>query len=217
MKKTLLMTTLVFLTCCALQASPCAIGTLATYDTGGFSCTLGGLTFSDFVYSPSNFGGAAAPPDSGVAVRPITIGSEMGLQFSAAWLVSSGQGEDSTITYTLNCSPGCTDAELITVGGATGNGSASVAEGSTPTLISLFSANSNSDMQTFAPVGTLTLTKDIGVVGGQSGSAHMSVVDNLFSQSGMPPVPEPSMLLLCLGVCALVPLARRKLRRRVAS
>ena len=30
--------------------------------------------FSDFAYVPSDFGGAVAPPDSGVALTPITSG-----------------------------------------------------------------------------------------------------------------------------------------------
>jgi len=226
MKKTLLITLIAaFGLSYSAWAGPCPVGdTLADYislfpSTG---CTVGGINFNGFSYSNPSFGGATAPPASGVDVTPVPsgFGNEVGLEFTAAWLVSSGGGEDSAITFTVSCAPDCTDAELITVGGADGTGSASVAEGSTkPPNLSLFSANSGSDIATFAPVGSFTVNKDIGVVAGTAGDAHMSFVYNLFSTSSTPPppIPEPSLLLLCSGLVALVPLARRKLRRKVSA
>ena len=154
MKKTILMMTIVFSLCYSLQAGPCGVGTLATYEAS--SCTLNGLTFSGFGYSNPAFGGAIAPPASGVDVTPVTsgFGSEIGLLFTAPWLVTAGQAIDAAISFTVTCVPGCTDAELITVGGASGGGAASVSEGSTaPPNLNLFSANSGSATATFAPVG----------------------------------------------------------------
>jgi hypothetical protein len=214
MKKTILMMTIVFSLCYSLQATPCVVGTLATYEGG--ACSVNGLTFSNFGYMNPAFGGAIAPPASGVDVTPITsgFGSEIGLLFTAPWLVSGGQAIDAAISFTVSCVPDCTDAELVTVGGANLGGSASVSEGSSaPPNLSLFSANSGSDSATFAPVGSFTVNKDIGVSGGTSGNAHMSFVYNLFSQSPTPPVPEPSLVLLCTGFLCLLPVARRTLRR----
>jgi hypothetical protein len=215
MKKMILMMTIIFSLCYSLQAAPCVVGTLATYELS--SCTLNGLTFSGFAYQNPETGGALAPSDSGVAVKPITsgFGNEIGLLFTAPWIVTAGQAIDAAITFTVTCVPGCTDAELVTVGGASGGGAASVAEGSsTPPNLSLFSANSGNDSATFAPVGSFTVNKDIAVSGGMDGNAHMSFVYNLFSQPGTPPppVPEPSLLLLCTGILCLLPVAR-KMRR----
>jgi hypothetical protein len=58
-------------------------------------------------------------------------------------------------------------------------------------------------------VETLQLSKDVHVNGGSTGfGAQVSAVTNLFSQSST--VPEPSSLILCTGLLALLPIARRK-------
>lgn len=218
MKKMLLLTLSIFVaTAVAASASTCTSDPLSTYDAAGFSCTLGDLTFSDFTYV-----GALAPPDSGVEVTPVsaTIGSvsETGLEFTAPWLVGPGGTEDSSITFNVGTTNpgGITDIYLNVVGGATGSGVASVAETTNTTppqsLFTEFASGVtiSTDTATFAPVGSLTVYKDIGLVGGSGMSgAHISDVYNLFSE-GTSMVPEPSLTLLCLCALGIVPLARRR-------
>lgn len=217
MKKTLLLIPLIFGLGSSAWATACASGTLASYETTGFSCSVGDLTFSDFSYIPIASGGASAPDASGVAVTPV-IGPSDGLLFTAAWLVGVNQTEDSSISYDVSTTNpgGIEDLELILVGGAVGTGIASAAETSVAPAESLFTGvgsgtNVLTDSATFPPVGSLSLTKDIGVSGGTAGAAHVSGVTNLFSEGTSSTVPEPSLLILCTGLMGLVPVARRKL------
>jgi hypothetical protein len=70
-----------------------------------------------------------------------------------------------------------------------------------------------SDSETFAPVGTLNLTKDILLNGGTTGfGSAVSEVDNFFSTNKTTTTPEPSLLFLCAGALCLLPVAR-KMRR----
>jgi len=214
MKKTLLLISFVFglgSSAWAIPISPCASGTLADYDVSGFSCTIGDLTFSDFSYIPSASGGALAPDASGVSVTPITTG-EIGLEFNAAWLVIDGQTIDAPITYDVtSTSADISDLTLEMVGTATAPGAASVAETASNGENLGVTPSDFMQTKTFSPVDALTLRKDIGVSGGalgDGGSAHISYVYNLFSETST--VPEPSMLLLCGGLLAFLPIARRK-------
>jgi len=177
-------------------AGACSSATLATYDTAGFSCTIGSLLFSNFSYVSSESGGGIAPTDAGVMVMPLVIGGESGLQFSGAYLASSNQTADGVINYTVTCQ-GCKlqDWLLSMVAGATGTGSASVVEvaGGGQSLFTFTGGGTNifSDGGPFIPASSATVTtKDIGVSGGTAGAAHLSVVDNLWS------TPEPASLAL---------------------
>jgi hypothetical protein len=153
-----------------------------------------------------------------VGVNPEIQSGEAGFLFTAGWLVGQNQVEDSTITYTATC-VGCLidDLVLIMGGGARSSGTASVSETSVTPFVSLLTGGSVlTDMTTFNPgVGTITVTKDIGVSGGSSsdGIAHISAVSNLFSTTMTNMTPEPSLGLLCLGLLGIIPVARRKLRR----
>ena len=193
-------------------AGACGVGTMASYSSPGFSCSIGGLTFSNFSYSSSAFGGAVSIPAAGVTVTPVS-GAESGFQFEAPWIASSSQGEDSTISYTVTGS--ITDLVLSMAGfGFTDGADVSVAESSaTPPLSLLVFDNSTgmtpSDTITGLSLSTLTVTKDIAVLG-NGGTGHLSIVDNLYSTGA---VPEPaSMLLLGSGMLGLAGFVRRRKR-----
>jgi len=224
MKITLLLISISFGLSLAAFADPCDTDTLTDYVADG-SCTIGDLTFSGFsLLSSQGLGGGLAPQSDDITVSPFSSGGETGLIFTSLWLAGTGQLVDSSITYTVATSNpgGITDADLRIVGGAAGNGVASAAETSFAPPLSLFTEFGPGpggtetvipeDSTTFAPVGSLTLTKDIGVSGGTvAGGAHISDVYNLFSETST--VPEPSLLILCTGLLGLVPVARRKFVR----
>ncbi|MGP0070401.1 MAG: hypothetical protein ACLPWF_00505 [Bryobacteraceae bacterium] len=223
MKKTLLLIPLVVGLSSSAWAGTCVSGTLATYDMVGFSCMLGDLTFSDFDYIPAASGGAISPDAGGVTVTPLSGGPDTGLEFTAAWLVGPDQTIDSSISFDVSTTNpgGITDAELSVVGASAGTGSASVAELSTSTnpnlnlfaYYALGTIKVPTDSATFAPVGSLSVFKDIGVSGGTAGVGHLSDVYELFSEGTTSTVPEPSLMILCAGLVGLVPVARRRFLR----
>jgi hypothetical protein len=201
-------------------AAACVDGTLATYDASGFSCTIDGLTFSNFGYSASGSGGAVAPDAGGVNVIACPGGGSLcsqipsgedGFVFNASWAATAGQSEDALITYTVTGS--IVDAlELTGVGGVDGNGSLFLDETSNPSLIDLHINGPavGPVTQTFNPVSTLTVTKDLGVNGNSTGTARISDIAN-----GWSTVPEPSTLgFLFVGSLGLLGFTRRRQKKQ---
>ncbi len=221
MKKMLLLTLSIFVaTAVSASASSCPSAPLSTYDVLGFSCSLGDLTFSDFVYTPVGVGkGVVVPSDTSIDVTPVTISNiDLGLDFAATspWTVGSGQLDLSTLTFDVTTSNpiGLTDIYLAAAGGFTGTGSASVTEDtSSGGVFTEYSSGSivPNASTTFAPVGSLSVLNGINLVGGNAGSsAEVGSFLNLFSEAPISTVPEPSLSLLCLCALGLVPVVRRK-------
>jgi hypothetical protein len=221
MKKTLLMTILVgFGFSYSAWAGACVSGdTLAEYIAlGSTGCTIGNLDFSQFSYSPT---GVNTPTAGEVNVDTI-MGTESGLEFDAGWFARSGNEQDSLIKYTVTCE-GCSITDLVLKMGGDfpfGDSSINVAETEDNSLVPSLGVEAvgggttiNSASETFGPEGTLNLSKDIHIDGGDDGnSASVSSVTNLFSTTQTSMTPEPSLLLLCSGFLVLVPIAARKLR-----
>ncbi len=219
MKKLLLFVGILVATSSMGWATACVDGTLATYETlGAGGCTIGGLTFANFGFSSTSSGGAVAPSASAVVVDACPGGGgfcadvppgENGFVFQMPAVTNSGQSVDAGITYTV--SGDIVDALALTAGGSTsGTGAIAVSETSLGGLINLNVPNGNgSDTQTFAPVSTLTVTKDIGVSAGTDGNAALSFVAN-----GWSTVPEPSTLgFLFVGSLGLLGFAKRRQKK----
>lgn len=207
--------------------------TLDNFLTAGYSCQLGNAVFSNFTYVSSAFGGALAVPAAGVTVDTLgpagsgasILNSSLGLQFNAGWNALAGQETDSDIGFTVTLLGGAMNIEdfgLAQVSGVLPNGSASVVENGcgpapcTPSELAVMTfdyggTNTQRVNDTmFAPLGSVTVSKDISVTGGTTGSAHLSLVSDTFSQ-----VPEPMSLGFIGGGLALLGVAR--LRRRVKA
>jgi len=231
MKNVLLLVALMLVMSSLGWAGACGTATMATYDAPGFSCTIVDKTFSNFAYSDSAFGGASAVPDSGVNVIPCNGNTgasqcvlympagEEGFVFTAPWSATSvagvGAGSDSAIGYKITTTGGVVDALNLFAGfGYTGTGLVTVAETGSAFAGSLSLADPTGTPSftsvTFAPVSSMTVTKDIQVNSGTNGSAFLSVVENGWSQ-----VPEPrTVALFAVGLLGLVGAARRRLLKK---
>jgi hypothetical protein len=153
-----------------------------------------------------------------VQVTPITTTGNEGFLFNANW---SGN-MDSLLTFTVTALSGAiTDMHLAFNGQASPGSSADVDEvvcldGQLATCgapigipEALAVPNKNSaftDDIFFAPAHSIQVSKDISVFAIEGGIAHISAVDNTFSQSlsRSSPVPEPlSLALFGFGLVAL--------------
>jgi hypothetical protein len=205
-------------------------GSLSTFLASGYSCQIGDKIFSNFTYVSSAFGGALAVPAAGVTVDTLgpagtgasIFNNDIGLQFNAGWNALAGQTTDSDIGFTVKVVGGAISIEdfgLAQVSGVLPNGSASVVENGcgpapcTPSELAVmtFDYGGNNTQRVadtmFSPLGSVTVSKDISVTGGTTGSAHLSLVSDTFSQ-----IPEPMSMGLIGGGLALLGVAR--LRRR---
>jgi len=193
--------------------------------TAGPYAIVGDLMFSNFTYTQVT---AAPPAASGVMVSAYTgpPPGENGLTFGGAFNSPATVTNDWIIGYTVTALGGATitDALLSINGGlGGGNGSIDVSETLTNTLtgatFATMDAHINpsstvlSDQITFAGLTSITVSKDIDVIGGASTGTTLSVINQGFSIGS---VPEPaSMGLLGIGMTGI--LAFRRLFKKKTS
>lgn len=225
MKITLLLMTLVLGVSYSAFAGACISETLDNYLTlGSGGCSVGDLTFTDFQYLSSTVAAGSILVDPNTSTP-----GETGLEFNNFWGAAPGFSVDSSISFTVTCNDGCLIDDVVLVAGgagATTPGAIADASETSPALMGTSlsvgaafgspTVLTDSDT-TFRPVGSLTVTKDIGASGGglNTGIGHgaqISDVTNLFSTTNTSTVPEPSLLFLSAGLLGFVPLARRKFR-----
>lgn len=191
--KTLLTASMLLLASSSAWAATCASGTLASYQTA-VSCTLDGLTFSNFTFTPSG-AGATIPTSAGVTVTVIDNPTNPGLDFHAGFSAAFGTSADYEIGFTVTSTDGTAiiGDDSLGISGAVFNGTGatlsiieSVCEGGTfsgsicssgveqSPALSVPTINSNAQTNIgFGPNGTvgplfstLGVIKDIDMFGG---------------------------------------------------
>jgi len=217
------------------QQPTCADGKSLEYYITNYSsgCVVGDKVFSDFTYVASAGGGASKILAGGITVdtlgptsdpNPASFYSpDIGLQFNTSWAVGPGQTLDSTIGFDVAVVGGASlikDAAVVqSPSGVSGDGIATVTEagcgpdnppGCTPGDWTVFtfkqgSSNHFKDSTTFSTVGSIEVSKDIGLNGNSNGIATISQVQDTFSQ-----IPEPRAMSLLLSLGLLAGLALRK-------
>ncbi len=190
------------------HATTCTTGTLASYIAlGATGCTLDGLTFNNFGYTPTN-----APAATSITVTPSLLG--LLFQFNSSWFAGSGQVVDSTIVFTISAASAIINDLTLSLDAAacTGTGTVGLTEnasnGVTLLATCINGTITNPAPVTFAPVKSLTVHKDLGL-NGNTGTAAVSQFTNSVSTV----VPEPGTLALFgSGLLGIAGAIRRRLK-----
>ena len=216
----------------------CQTGQMSMYDASGFSCTLGGILFSNFSYANTN----PPPTESQVTVVPTTDTSgDVTLQFDGAFSAGAGDSTSVSIAYTAMASaPIMTGQSLAMTGfGQNGNGSVDIGEsiclggmfaktghcgGTGEDSISVFDFSST-DMRTFDSVAfnpaqsEISVVKNIAINGGAMGTNASATVSEVFNTTmtgggggttGGGQVPEPNTVVMMASGLLLSALAWRR-------
>lgn len=220
--------TLSLFTAAATPVPACQDGaTLATYFSyGSLGCQIGDKIFSNFSYTgPSGTG--VAPTPAGITVNTINgtniiFPGDIGLSFNGTWDANAGQTADGNIAFQVTVAGGgpqqIEDAGIVQSAGITGNGQSKVTENgcsgavypctATWGVVTLQNGQVNNfaNDTIFTPTGTISVTKDINVIG-NNGTASITNVIDVFSQTT---VPEPRTVSLFLGMALFAGIALRK-------
>lgn len=171
------------------QATPCTMAASTVYTAAGFSCSVGTLTFSDFIISPHTTGDGVISP---ITVSPITNGLE--LTFSAAAKFPPPSTADIAWTYNVTSTKLITDATLSITGSGL-NGATVISDETLSNGVMLHASLPGTavDTKTFTGIGSLGVAKDLANIALTSGLAVSSIEMNSFSTTA---IPEPATLAL---------------------
>ena len=191
-------------------AAPCVSGSLQDYIGLAAGCTIGGVTFSDFVELDPP---AAATPitPTAINVTPLVDLSNPGFLFSLNAVAGPGEFLDAFFGFQVTDS--LVGASLAMAGAsASGDGSVTAIEdvcpgavfigvacaGAPATLITFAIEGESqiSEAVSFPAVALLGVLADFGIDGGLEGSGELATATLRFQTAGETPVPEPSSVAL---------------------
>jgi hypothetical protein len=186
-------------------ASTCVLGSVATYEAVGFTCSVGGVTFSNI--SVSTITGGSGTVNLG-NFTPFTIGGESGLSLNYDAETGSTPGSIADVAWTYNVAGNLLDDAFAEVAGnVTGTGSIVLSE-ILSNGVSLSLSGPGSTTATFAPISTLFVIKDQNDFAGTAGSATTSILTNAFSVTTTP-IPG-ALPLFATGLFGLWGLRRKR-------
>jgi len=238
MRKQLLYVCPLLLVAASAWGATCANTSLANYTASGFSCTLDGLTFSNFTYFANPTTGL--PTAASISVNPVNSSGTVGFDFGGPFISLAGTSTDALLSYNISALAGeMMTADSVTLLSAAASGTNAVAEVAEGVCAGTQNANgscngnnyslsasvpgSNSQTVTLgAGVSFQTVVKNIITQGATTGTgnAAISLFENVTTVSGGGgnpgggTTPEPtSMLSLGSGLVITSMLLRRKLRK----
>jgi len=175
--------------------SACVTGSVASYETAGFSCFVGSIDFSNIAVSSTVTGTGVVTLGNFTPFSTIVNGAlESGLSLN--YTASTGMSPppstaDVAWIYNVTDNAGSliNDAYASLTGSFTGTGSLALAEtlSNGVTLSVNIPPGPATDSVTFPGISTLGVSKDVTDLSGPMGSAVSSIVQNGFSeQVGVP-------------------------------
>ncbi len=181
----------------ALQAAPCPTATLDVYLAPGFSCTINGVTVSQFSYSGVFSGPIVALGTQAILVTPITNPGNEGLRFSGSLIAGNepaATSSQATVTY-LVAGPNLGTLEMSFNGATQGPSVTAVATesyclggtiagcGSLQTLSATFPIFT--DRIGFGSVSQIGIQQQIQVTSAGVGTAEITEVADVFASAAL--------------------------------
>lgn len=209
-------------------AAACAPGSLQDYIDLGAGCTIGALTFSDFVELSPPAGATPISPTT-ITVTPLADSSNAGFVFGVGVVAVAGQFFDAFFGFLVTDS--LVGASLAMDGAAaTGDGAVTVVEdlcaggvfsglacSGDPSTMIVFAVEGDSqttENSSFPSVALLGVLADIGVDGGVIGTGALETVTLRFETGVTTAVPEPPSFVLFAAAGIAAWFSRRRVLAR---
>lgn len=173
------------------RAGLCSTAALGTYLSAGFSCSIGDVVYSAFIYSDTVTGGANSVLPSSITVTPIVTPGNSGFTWTFATPLDAATGQTNDAEFQFNAITLITELDHLS---GTFDGALS-GTGTFDTVLPLpFLSSLN-----FGPTSGVTVHTTLDLAGGTAGDAALTSFSDELSE-----VPERgSLAMLAVGLAAL--------------